>query len=66
MSDRTGDTKLSALIDSSNSFNIIISLVAKLLGWAIKPNSTPVAVKLANGAVVHSLGAINALLSSSV
>ena len=57
MSDGTGDTKLLALIDSSSSFTSISSLVAKHLGWAIKPNNTPVTVKLDNGTVVCSVSA---------
>ena len=41
-------------------------LVAKHLGWAIKPNNTPAEVKLANGIVVHSLGATNGIALSGV
>ena len=66
MSDGTGDTKLLALIDSSALFKLKSSLVAKRLGWAIKPNNTQFAVKLANGKIVYSLDIANRLVSSSV
>ena len=36
--------------------------MAKHLGWAIRPKNTPVAVKLANGTVVHSSDATNGLV----
>ena len=66
MSDVTGNIKLLDIIDSGAFFNFAGSLVAKQLGWAIKPNNTPVAVKLANKIVVHSWIATNGLVLSSI
>ena len=64
--DGTGNMKLLALSDSSAIFNFMSSLVAKHIGWVVKLNNTPVAVGLANGTVVHSLGSANGLVSSGV
>ena len=36
--------------------------MAKCLGWVVRPNTTPVAVKLANDTVVHRSGIANGLL----
>ena len=66
MSDGARDTKLLALIDSGILFNFMSSLVAKHLDWAIKPNDTLVAVKLASKTVVHSSSVANSLVSSGV
>ena len=40
--------------------------MAKYLGWEIKLNNTPVAVKLASATVVHSSHTTNGLVWSSV
>ena len=67
ISDGIGDTKLLALIDSGVLFNFMSSLVAKHLGWAIKPSNSPFSVKLANGTVVcSSLGVATRLVLSGV
>ena len=58
--------KLLVLIESGILFNFMSSLVAKHLGWAIKPKSTSVAVKLAIGIVVCSSSTTNSLVSSGV
>ena len=64
MSYGTGDTKLLALIDSGALLNFMSSLVARHLGWAIRPNNTLVAVRLANGTVGHKLGIATGLVLS--
>ena len=66
ISDGTGDVKLLALIDSGASFYFMSSLVAKHLGWAIKPNNTLVAMKLANRTVLCSSGIANGLVLSGL
>ena len=66
MADGAGDMKLLALADFGDLFNFMSSLVAKHLGWAIKPKNTPVAAKLSNGTIVHSSGATNGLVSSGI
>ena len=58
--------KLLVLIDSIASFIVISSLVAKQLGWVIKPNITPIAVKVANRIVVHSSSITNGLILSGI
>ena len=57
---------LLTLIDYNASFNSMISSVAKHRGWVVRPNKTPIAVKLASGTVVHSLGIAIGLASSGV
>ena len=54
ISDGTGDTKLLDLVNCCASFNLMSFLVARHLGWIVRPNTTPVVVKLANGTVVYS------------
>ena len=66
MTDWTGDIKLLALIDSGVSFIFKSSLVAKFLGWVVRPNTTLVSVKLANGVVVHASGSSGGLVLSGV
>ena len=66
MSDGTGDTKLLALIYSTASFNFMTSLVARYIGWVIRPNITLPAVKLANRTVVYSSSATNGFVFSGV
>ena len=66
MSDRTGDTKVLALINSDALFNLMSFSVAEHLGWATKPNNTLVSVKLSNGVIVHSSGIAMGLVSSGL
>ena len=54
-SDRTGDMKLLALVNSSALLNFMSSSVAKYLGCIIRPNTILIMVKLANETVVYSL-----------
>ena len=64
ISDGTGNTKLLALIDSNTSFNFISSPVAKHLGWLVRPNTTPLAVKIVSGTEVGSLDIASRLVLS--
>ena len=66
MSDGTGEIKLLALINSDALFNFMYLSMAKLLGWAIRPNNTPVAVKLANVMVVCNASVATRLVWSGV
>ena len=66
MSDRTGDTKQLALINSSAWFSFMSSSLAKCLGWVLKPNNTLDLVKLAIGIVVYNSGVATRLVSSGV
>ena len=66
MTDGIGNMKMLMLIDSSISFSFLSSIVAKYLGWAIKPINTLVAVKIANKTVVHKSWIANCLVSSGV
>ena len=65
MSDGIRDTKLLALIDYGALFNFMSFSVAKFLGWLVRPNTTQVAVKLANERLMHTLGAANGLILHS-
>ena len=65
-SDGTGDMKLLVLAEPCALFNFMSSLVAKCLSWAVSPNTTPVAVKLARGTVLHISGSANGLASGGV
>ena len=40
--------------------------MVKHFGWVVRPNTTLVSVKLANGIVLHSSGVAHGLVSSSV
>ena len=67
ITDGTGHKKLLALIDSNVSFSFISSSVAKCLYWAIKPNNTTIAVKLAYyRTVVRSLDIVYGLVSHGI
>ena len=66
MFDKTRDFQFLVLINSNALFSFISSSVPKHLGWVAKPKNTPVAVKLANGTVVHSSGATNGLILSGI
>ena len=66
MSNGTRDMKLMDLINHAASYSFMSFLVAKYLGSVVRFNSTPVAVELANGITVCSLGFANGLLLSGI
>ena len=66
MPDGIGDMKLLPLINFGALYNFMSSSVAKHFGRAIKPNNTPVAVKLANRTVVCSSSVANGLVLNCV
>ena len=53
-----GDSSAMALVDSGASYNVMLSALAKLLGWRIMP-----AVRLANGEKLSSSGQVSGLVT---
>ena len=56
-----GNSSAIALVDSGASYNLMLSALAKSLGWRITPAAMHVC--LANGEKLHSLGQVSGLVT---